>query len=128
MKCKCLSTTEHEIFDCIYPKYSFHKLALFLDCKYNQSKPEFIFLKENFYLYNMYYEDFSNNDYIQLSHLILASKDRSLKISKENKIVNWNENNLFAHSILLTQFTFKLLAKAGLENDLIANFLNFLTQ
>ena len=76
----------------------------------------------------MYYEDFSNNDYIQLSHLILASKDRSLKISKENKIVNWNENNLFAHSILLTQFTFKLLAKAGLENDLIANFLYFLTQ
>ena len=76
----------------------------------------------------MYYEDFSNNDYIQLSHLILASKDRSLKISKENKIVNWNENNLFAHSILLTQFTFKLLTMADLENDLIANFLNFLTQ
>ena len=128
VKCKCVSTTEHEIFDCIFPKFFIHKLALFLDCKYNQSRPEFIFLKENFYLYNMYYEDFSNNDYIQLSHLILASKDRSLKISKENKIVNWNENNLFAHSILLTQFTFKLLAKAGLENDLIANFLNFLTQ
>ncbi len=72
----------------------------------------------------MYYEDFSNNDYIQLSHLILSSKDRSLKISKENKIVNWNENNLFAHSILSTQFTFKLLAKAGLENYLMTNFLN----
>lgn len=128
VRCKCISNTEHEIFDCIFPKFFIHKLALFLDFKYNQSRPEFIFLKENFYLYNMYYEDFSNNDYIQLSHLILASKDRSLKISKENKIVNWNENNLFAHSILLTQFTFKLLAKAGLENDLIANFLYFLTQ
>ena len=62
----------------------------------------------------MYYEDFSNNDYIQLSHLILASKDKSLNISKENKIVNWNENNLFAHSILLIQYTFKLLAKERL--------------
>ncbi len=75
----------------------------------------------------MYYEDFSTNDYIQLSHLILAAKDRSMKISKEEKFLNWNENNLYAHSLLVTQFTFKLLDKAGLENDLIANFSKFLT-
>ena len=50
-----------------------------------------------------------------------------MKISKEEKFLNWNENNLFAHSLLVTQFTFKLLEKAGLENDLISNFSKFLT-
>ncbi len=37
----------------------------------------------------------------------LASKDISLKISNENKIVNWNENNSLTHYILLMliQFT-----------------------
>ena len=127
LKCNTESTTEHEIFECLFPKFFSHKLALFLDVKYNESRPEFIFLKDTFYLYNMYYEDFSTNEYIQLSHLILAAKDRSMKISKEEKFLNWNENNLFAHSLLVTQFTFKLLEKAGLENDLISNFSKFLT-
>ncbi len=46
----------------------------------------------------MYYEDFYNHDYIKLSHLILASKDGSLKISTGNKIVNWNKSN-FLHTL-----------------------------
>ena len=103
-----------------------HKLAVFLDIKYNNGQPQFIFLKESFYLFNMYYDDFSLNVYTQLSNLILAAKDKSLKLSKEDCISNWNKNNLHAHTILLTQFSFKLLQNAGQETNFISDFLEFL--
>ena len=107
--------------------YFVHKLALFLDFKYNESKPEFIFLKENFYLFNMHYPGFSDSEYIQLTHLILIAKDRSLKFSTNDVITNWNENNFLAHSLLISQFTFKLLENSGIQNELVSDFLKFIT-
>ena len=125
-KCNTESNTDHALFFCIFPSYFIHKLAVFLDIKYNNGQPQFIFLKESFYLFNMYYDDFSLNVYTQLSNLILAAKDKSLKLSKEDCISNWNKNNLHAHTILLTQFSFKLLQNAGQETNFISDFLEFL--
>ena len=127
LKCNIISTTEHAIFECSFPKYFVHKLALFLDFKYNESKPEYIFLKENFYLFNMHYPGFSDSEYIQLTHLILIAKDRSLKFSTNDVITNWNENNFLAHSLLISQFTFKLLENSGIQNELVSDFLKFIT-
>ena len=126
-KCNIISSTEHALYFCVFPTYFIHKLALFLDYVLNDSKPEFIFLKENFYLYNMFYEGFSNDFYLQLSHLILVAKDRSLKISVEDDFVKWDVNNFYAHSILLSQFTCKLLHNAGLNNNIIYDFINFIS-
>jgi hypothetical protein len=125
-KCNIVSTTEHALLYCIFPTYFIHKLAIFLDLKFNDGKPNFIFLKENFYLYNMYFEEFSENIYLQLSNFILAAKDRSLKFSKEENISKWNENTLKAHTLILSQFTFKLLQNAGQETDLISDFLAYI--
>ena len=88
----------------------------------------FLILKymiEFFYLYNMYYGGFSNDFFIQLTHLILVAKDRSLKISTEDDIAKWDENNFYAHSILLSQFTCKLLHNSGLNNNIILDFIKF---
>ena len=126
-KCNIISSTEHALYFCVFPTYFIHKLALFLDYVLNDSKPEFIFLKENFYLYNMFYEGFSNDFYLQLSHLILVAKDRSLKISIEDDFIKWDDNNFYAHSILLSQFTCKLLHNAGLNNNIIYDFINFIS-
>ena len=123
--CNIVCNTEHAIFFCTFPKYFIHILALFLDFKYNNNQPEFIFLKENFYLFNIYYEDFSANDYLQLSHLILIAKDKSLKISNDECIIRWNENNFYAQTLLLIQFTFKLLTSAGHETSFISKFKEF---
>ena len=65
-KCKKNRSTEHALFDCILPSYFINKLAIFQDIKYNCRQPELIFLKELFYLFNLYYDDFSYNVYIQL--------------------------------------------------------------
>ena len=73
--CNITSNTEHAIFYCIFPKYFIHMLARFLDKKFNNNYPEFIFLKENFYLFDIYYEVFSRDDYLQLSQLILIAKE-----------------------------------------------------
>ena len=123
--CNIISNTEHAIFYCIFPKYFIHLLARFLDHKYNNNHPDFIFLKENFYLFNIYYEIFPINDYLQLSQLILIAKERSLKISNDDCIVRWNNNNFYAQTLLLIQFTFKLLTNAGHETLLIAEFKDF---
>ncbi len=73
-KCNITSTTEHALFFCVFPTYFVHKLALFLDYFLNDGRPEFIFLKETFYLFNMFYERFSNNFFLKLTHLILVEK------------------------------------------------------
>ena len=123
--CNMSSNTEHAIFDCIFPKYFIHMLARFMDKKFNNNYPEFIFLKENFYLFNIYYEVLSRDDYLQLSQLILIAKERSLKISNDDCIIRWNKDNFYAQTLLLTQFTFKLLTNAGHETLLISEFKDF---
>ena len=60
------------------------------------------------------------------SYLSNSLLDKSLKLSKEDCISNWNKNNLHAHTILLTQFSFKLLQNAGQETNFISDFLEFL--
>ena len=125
IKCNEICTIEHSLFYCIFPKYFIHILARFLDYKYNNCRPEFIFLKENFYLFNIFYEEFSTNDYLQLTHLILITKDRSLKISYDKCLLRWNANNFYAQTLLIIQFAFKLLSNAGHETNMITEFENF---
>ena len=123
--CKVINDSEHAIFECKFPKYFAHCLALFLDKVYNNECPEFIFLKENFYLFNIYYDCFKTDDFTQLTLLILIAKDRALKASKEECITRWNENNFFSQTLLLSQFTVKLLDSIGLDNNLVTNFIEF---
>ena len=47
---------------------------------------------------------------------------RKLKLSKEEYIINWNDNTLYAHTILVTQFSFKLLQNTGKETNFICEF------
>ncbi len=47
------------------------------------------------------------------------AKDRSLKISKGDNILHWDDTNFYAHSIILAQFTCKLLEKSGFDNKII---------
>ena len=58
-KCNTVSNLEHALYECIMPNFFAHALARFLDVRYNAGKPEFIFLKENFFLYNIFYEHLS---------------------------------------------------------------------
>ena len=50
-----------KILNCVFSKYFINSLAKFLDITYNNSQPEFIFMKENFYLFNMHYDVFSDD-------------------------------------------------------------------
>ena len=126
VKCKMESTSEHALLYCYFPKYFAHSLAIFLDQYYNNHNPEFIFLKESFYLFNIFYEQFSENEYYQLSTLILVAKDRALKISKDECIVKWNSNNCFSQSLFIVQLSIKLLDKMTSEFNLLTEFQNFL--
>jgi hypothetical protein len=74
----------------------------------------------------MFYDEFSIQDFIQLSHLILISKERALKSSNDISIMRWNHVNYFSQSLLITQFARKLLLSAGFEIDLITSFFEFL--
>ena len=70
--CNVDSSLEHALFSCLFPKYFINALALYLDSIFNHDIPEFIHLKENFYLFNTWYPVFANNEiYFQLSLLIL---------------------------------------------------------
>jgi hypothetical protein len=64
---------------------------------------------------------------MQLALFILISKDRSLKISYDECILRWNENNSYAQTLLIViiQFSFKLLANAGHETNIISEFENY---
>ena len=125
-KCKCVSTIEHSLFICRLPKYVIHALATFLDQKYNNGCPDFIFLKENFFLFNIFYEHFTESEYTQLTLFILVAKDRFLKSSTEDYIEKWNYNNYYAQTLLMIQFTFKMLIETALDNDLIVSFQEFM--
>ena len=68
---------------------------------------------------------FIGDDFAQTSMLILAAKDKVLKISKEPCLSRWNENNYFSQTLLLVQFCSKLLDKGGISTYLIGKFINF---
>ena len=101
-------------------------LAIFLDKYFNDGRPEFIFLRENLYLFNIFYETFSDLEYTQISLLILVAKERSLKISKDDCLKNFNKFNCISQSILVTQFTSKLLSYANINDKLVVEFSNFI--
>ena len=76
----------------------FHALVLFLlDIVYNDEKPEFIFLKENF---NIHYTQFNDNDFLQISTIILVSKERFLKARLDESINIWTLDNCFFNQLL----------------------------
>ena len=83
IKCNIKANTEHVLLNCVFSNYFINSLAKFLDKTYNNSQPEFIFMKENFYLFNMHYDVFSNDDYLQLTLKTLIAKERSLKIDND---------------------------------------------
>ena len=122
--CNTVSNLEHELFYCLFPDFFSNALANFLDKRFNDGRPEFIFLRENFYLFNIFYEIFSEIDYLQISLLILVAKDRSLKICKDECFEKFNRFNCISQSILVTQFTSKLLSYANINDDLIVAFSN----
>ena len=107
IKCNVISNTEHALFQCHFAKYFIHVLALFIDDFYNSQ--DFVSLKENFYLYNIYYDHFSIKEFTQLSLLILVGKERCLKISKDDCILRWSMPNYYAQSLLISNFTSQIL-------------------
>ena len=120
------ANTEHVLFDCVFSSYIINSLAKFLDKTYHNSQPEFIFMKENFYLFNMHYDIFSNDDYLQLTLLILLSKERSLKINNDECILRWNDFNFFSQSLFIGQLTCNILENLGKNSKLIEQYLEFL--
>ena len=78
------------LLNCVFSKYFINSLAKFLDKTYNKSQPEFIFMKTNFYSFNMHYDVFSDDDYLQLTLMILIAKERSLKINNDECLIRWN--------------------------------------
>ena len=124
-KCKVVSDSEHALFSCLFAKYFVDILAKFLDFFYNDNVPQFVLLKENFYLYNIYFEEFSINEYLQLTQLILIAKDKCLKFSIEQCIEHWTTLNFYCHTLLIIQFASKLLINCGNSNDLILSFYDY---
>ena len=94
--------------------------------RYNDSAPDFIFLKESFFLCNTYYEQFSNSEYTQLTLLILVIKDKCIKIANDPCIERWSKNNFFSQLILITQFSIKLLDNINFVSEFLDDFLNYI--
>ena len=126
IKCNKVSDLEHELYYCIFPDFFSNVLAKFLDRKFNGGRPDFIFLRESFYLFNIFYEIFNDLEYMQLSLLILVAKDRGLKISKEDRLEKFTKFNCISQSILVAQFTSKLLSYANINDDLVVEFSNYI--
>ena len=64
----------------------------------------------------------------KLTHLILVAKHRCLKIANNKVIVKWNCHNYYTQTILLAQFTVKLLQQTNSAADLIEKYIDFLLQ
>ena len=94
--------------------------------RYNDSAPDFIFLKESFFLCNTYYEQFSTAEYTQLTLLILVIKDKCIKIANDPCIERWSKNNFFSQLILIIQFTIKLLDNINFVSEFLDDFLNYI--
>ena len=127
-KCKVVSNLEHALYECILPDFFSHTLARFLDVHINEGKPEFIFLKENLFLYNIYFEQLTKSEYLQISLITLVAKEKCLQLSKDDRLEKWNKFNCISQSILIAQFTSKLLTYANLNDDIIISFLDFLIE
>ena len=78
------------------------------------------------FLFNIWYEQFSDKDYTQLTMLILIAKDRALKISKEDCILKWNNYNCFSQSLFTVELTRKVLRNTYCTESLIAKFSKYL--
>ena len=125
--CNVESSIEHSLFFCLYPKFFIHALALYLDYYFNNDTPEFIYLKENCYLFNVWYPIFAKNEiFFQLSLLILIAKDRSLKISKDECLSRWTILNCFSQSLFVVKSALSILNNMGLNSDFLNDFLEFL--
>ena len=125
--CNVESSIEHSLFFCLYPKFFINALALYLDYYFNNDTPEFIYLKENFYLFNVWYPIFAKNEiFFQLSLLILIAKDRSLKISKDECLSRWTILNCFSQSLFVVKSALSILNNMGLNSDFLNDFLEFL--
>ena len=126
LKCNVVATSEHCLFECKFPSYASSAIAKFLDMRYNDSAPDFIFLKESFFLCNTYYEQFSTAEYTQLTLLILVIKDKCIKIANDPCIERWSKNNFFSQLILIIQFTIKLLDNINFVSEFLDDFLNYI--
>ena len=98
-----------------------------MDHKFNDGCPEFIFLKDNFYNFNIFYEIFSKSDYFQITYLILIAKEKSLKISKNECLSRWTKLSSFCHTILAAQFASKIISQSGHDDQLILEFIEYIT-
>ena len=61
-------------------------------------------------------------------NLILVAKHGCLKITNNKVIVKWNCHNYYTQTILLAQFTVKLLQQTNSAADLIEKYIDFLLQ
>ena len=111
-----------------FPRYFIQALALFLDIHYGKGIPEFIFFKENFFLFNIFFEQFNDDEFLQISTLILVAKDRALKISKDECLERWTLHNCFSQTLSIAQFSIKLLDNIAMNNKIVAKFLDFVLQ
>ena len=127
VKCKTISNTEHSLFYCLFPSFFAEVLAKYLDHKFNDGCPEFIFLKDNFYNFNIFYEIFSKSDFFQITYLILIAKEKSLKISKNECLSRWTKLSSFCHTILAAQFASKIISQSGHDDQLILEFIEYIT-
>lgn len=125
IKCKVKANSEHVLLNCVFSKYFINSLAKFLDKTFNNSQPEFIFLKENFYLFNMHYDVFSDNEYLQLTLIILIAKERSLKVNNDESLNRWTNFNYFSQSLFIAQLTCQILKNLGKTCELIEMYLDF---
>ena len=60
IKCNVKANAQHVLLNYVFQNYFINSLAQFLDKTYNNSQPDLIFLKENFYLFKMHYDIFRN--------------------------------------------------------------------
>ena len=124
--CNVISNTEHPLFHCKFPKYSSIALTLFLDKYCYEGRPHFIFLKENVCLNNIFYNELSHDEYIQLTQLVPISKEKALKYSSNGCIKQCKYYNFFLQSILITQFACKSIEYLGRDSSFLKYLLNFL--
>lgn len=85
-------------------------------------------MKENFFLFNIFYPQFKDKDFLQISTIILVAKDRALKVSKDDSIEKWNVNNCFSQTLFVAQFSIKILEKTSSHINIASEFLDFLLQ
>ncbi len=71
----------------------------------------------------MFYEAFEL--FSTTNPLNFSDKSQVLSISTGNNIIKWDDKNVYAHSMILAQFTCKLLEKSRFDNNIVHKFINF---